>query len=223
LKTVVEDSFLWPREPAEARALQERLASRVIEKDPSGPVRFVAGVDVHYSASAGLAWAAIAVLEIETLELVESVQLCRAIDFPYITGLLSFREAPAALAAIALLSRPPDLLMVDGQGLAHPRRFGLASHIGCLADLPAIGVAKSRLVGRHEEPPASRGSFVPLEHRGEMIGAVLRSQDRMRPLYVSVGHRITLQTALTLTMACTTRYRMPEPTRIADRLSRAHG
>lgn len=213
----------WTDDPAVARALQLRLAARVEERDRFGALQLLGGLDVHYDPTRGLAFAAAVLLDAGTLELVESALVAAPVRFPYRTGLLSFREAPVGLMALARLSRPPDMLFVDGQGRAHPRRFGLACHLGVLADLPTIGVAKSRLTGRHEEPGTQAGSRMPLEANGEIIGAVLRTRDAGRPLYVSVGHRITLATAIELTTAATRGYRLPEPIRHADRLSRAHG
>jgi deoxyribonuclease V len=133
--------------------------------------------------------------------------------------LLSFREIPVLLDALAELASPPDLLLCDGQGLAHPRRFGLACHLGVLTGLPAIGVAKSRLLGSHEEVPDRRGAWVPLVDKGETVGAVLRTRQGVRPVYVSIGHRVTLESAIRFTMACLTRFRLPETTRWADRIA----
>lgn len=215
-------SAAWPATPAAARVLQAELAPRVVARDRLGPVRLVAGVDVHYAARHGLAWAAAVLVEPGRCELLQSALACAPLAFPYVPGLLSFREAPAALAALARLEPRPDLLVVDGQGLAHPRRLGLACHLGLLADLPTIGVAKSRLLGEHAPPPERPGGWVPLAHRGEVVGAVLRSRAGARPLYVSVGHRVSLATALAWTTALLRGHRLPEPTRLADRLSRCH-
>jgi deoxyribonuclease V len=216
--------FEWrpPHSIREARALQESLRHRVTAEGSPRAIRFVAGLDAHYQTDAGLAWGAAAVLAWPSLELVESALACRPLDFPYVPGLLSFREAPALLAALACLSRRPDLLFVDGHGIAHPRRFGLASHVGVLADLPTIGVAKSRLIGRFAPPSQEKGASSPLTDADEVIGAVLRTRARVRPVFVSVGHRIGLQAALALALQATSRYRIPEPIRLADRLSRMH-
>lgn len=212
----------WPTDLDAARAVQEALRHRVVASGDVPAPRRIAGVDVHFGPVSGLTWAAVAVLDGESLEVVESVLASVPTRFPYVPGYLSFREAPAALAALAMLREPPDLLMVDGQGLAHPRRFGIACHIGVLVDVPAIGVAKSLLVGRHEEPGIEAGHSVPLLHRREVIGSVVRTRDRVRPLYVSVGHRIGLERAVELALATTRGRKLPEPTRIADLLSRAH-
>ena len=212
----------WPSEVAEARVIQESLRHRVITEGGPPSLRRIAGVDIHVAPATGLTWAAIAVLEWPGLELCQSVLAAVPTGFPYVPGYLSFREIPAALAALALVDPAPDLLMVDGHGIAHPRRMGIAAHLGVLTDLPTIGVAKSRLCGRHEEPPAERGGRVPLTDKGQTIGIVLRSRTRSRPLYVSVGHRIALEPAVELVLATLTGYRLPEPTRVADKLSRMH-
>lgn len=202
--------------------MQEALRGQVVTMGLPGDIRLVAGLDAHYQMAGGLVWGAAALLSWPSLELVESALACQPLDFPYVPGLLSFREAPALLASLACLSRRPDLLFVDGQGIAHPRRLGLASHIGVLADLPTIGVAKSRLTGRFEPPPPEKGARSPLMHGEEVIGAVLRTRARVRPVFVSVGHRIGLEAAVALTLQASPRYRVPEPTRLADKLSRMH-
>ena len=212
----------WPSKVAEARVIQESLRHRVITEGGPPSLRRIAGVDIHVAPATGLTWAAIAVLEWPGLELCQSVLAAVPTGFPYVPGYLSFREIPAALAALALVDPAPDLLMVDGHGIAHPRRMGIAAHLGVLTDLPTIGVAKSRLCGRHEEPPAERGGRVPLTDKGQTIGIVLRSRTRSRPLYVSVGHRIALEPAVELVLATLTGYRLPEPTRVADKPSRMH-
>ena len=149
---------------------------------------------------------------------VEEHVATRRVSFPYVPGLLSFREAPAVLLALRKLGRTPDALMCDGHGFAHPRRFGLACHLGTLVGVPTLGCAKSRLVGEHDEPRARRGSKAPLTHRGELIGTVLRTRDRVKPVFVSVGHRIDLATAERVVLECGDGFRLPEPTRRADRL-----
>jgi deoxyribonuclease V len=213
----------WPRDTKSARAMQEAMTGLVVERDRFDQPGRIAGVDCHYDKERGLAYAAVALIDAASGELLESVLAAGPLSFPYVPGLLSFREVPVALKALACLSRPPDLLMVDGQGRAHPRRIGLASHLGVMADLPSIGVAKSRLIGSHEEPPPEPGGLAPLEDKGEIIGAVLRSKQNVRPLFISVGHRVTLATSVRLVMEHVRRHRLPEPTRLADRLSRCHG
>jgi deoxyribonuclease V len=189
-------------------------------EDRLGQVRIVAGVDAWVEPQGDRIWAAAVALGLPDLELKESAIVCRRVAFPYRPGFLSFREAPAALAALERLRTRPDLLLVDGQGLAHPRRFGLACHIGLLAGVPTIGVAKSRLVGRYEEPGSDRGEWTPLVDDGDTIGAVLRTRPRTRPVFVSVGHCISLQTAVEFVLRCTPKFRLAEPIRLADRFSR---
>jgi len=215
----------WPSPGSvrEARDQQETLRRRVVTKGRPETIRFVAGLDAHYETVGGLVWGAAAVLSWPGLQLVESALACRPLDFPYVPGLLSFREGPALLAALACLTHKPDLLFVDGQGVAHPRRFGLASHIGVLADIPTIGVAKSRLIGSFELPAAGKGAWSPLCDGKEVIGAVLRTRKNTRPVFVSVGQRIDLDAATGLVIKAAPRYRLPEPIRLADRLSRMHG
>lgn len=210
----------WPRSLAQARELQERLRGQVVAEDKFGVLCKAAGVDAHCDADH--VWAAAVVMSLPSLAIVGCARAPRPLAFPYVPGLLSFREAPAIIDALRQLSEKPDLLLVDGQGLAHPRRFGLACHLGVLADLPAIGVAKSRLVGAYEEPGTERGAWTPLIDGGETIGAVLRTRRAVRPVFVSIGHRICLQTAIDLVLRCTGRFRLPEPIRAADRLSRQH-
>ncbi len=212
----------WPDNREDAIAIQESLRSRVIAEDRLGEVRYVAGVDVGYETATGMARAAVAVLSFPDLQVVETAIARRPETFPYIPGFLSFREVPAVLDVLGQLKQVPDLLLCDGQGIAHPRAFGLACHIGVLTDLPAIGVAKSRLVGKHEEVGSDRGSQVPLIYKGETVGVVLRSRTNVRPLYISIGHRISLPTAIDYTMRCLTKYRLPETTRRADRLSKGN-
>jgi deoxyribonuclease V len=212
----------WPETIEAARALQQRLRGQVIaEGGPEAPRR-IAGVDVHLAEASGLTWAAVVLIDGTSLELLESGLAAKPTSFPYVPGYLSFREIPAVLEALSLLDETPDLVMVDGHGIAHPRRLGIAAHLGVMIDLPTIGVAKSRLVGRHAEPGPARGSRVPLIDRGQTIGAVVRTRDRVAPLFVSPGHRIGLERAVTLVLATLTRYRLPEPTRLADKISRMH-
>lgn len=210
----------WDLTPSEAIALQRRLAGRICtDADDFGPVRCVAGVDVGFEEHGAITRAAIAVLSFPELEPVESVIARRTTSFPYIPGLLSFRELPAVLDAFERVSHVPDLILCDGQGIAHPRRLGIAAHLGLWLDLPAVGVAKSRLIGTHDEVPAEKGGWCPLIDRGERIGAVLRTRPGVQPVFISVGHRITLETAIDFVLRCTTRYRLPETTRAAHRLA----
>ncbi len=214
----------WDVTPEEARRIQEWLRPRVVREDRlPDEVRRVAGVDIGFEDDGRTARAAIVVLDYPGLQPLEC-RIGRApANFPYVPGLLSFREVPAALAAWAQLRQLPDLILCDGQGYAHPRRFGLACHLGVLLDWPTIGVAKSRLIGTHIPLPEARGSQVPLCDGDEVIGCVLRTRRAVRPLYVSVGHRISLPTACDWVLRCAPRYRLPETTRWADRIASRRG
>lgn len=205
---------------AEAKALQQAWRSQVILTDQLGPIDTVAGLDVAFDVTGGMTKGAIAVLRFPELTRIEQATAQIPTTFPYIPGFLSFREVPALLKAWEQLTTQPDLLLCDGQGYAHPRRFGLACHLGVLLDRPAIGVAKSRFIGTHSEPGLEKGDWVPLIDRGEVIGAVVRSRPHTKPLYISVGHQISLETAIAYVLQCTPKYRLPETTRQADRLSK---
>ncbi|MEZ5444209.1 MAG: deoxyribonuclease V [Gammaproteobacteria bacterium] len=210
-------------EPKAAIALQQQLRCRVVRVDRLGPVRTVGGVDVGFAEHGRTTRAAVAVLAFPGLDPVGEAVATAPTSFPYIPGLLSFREIPAVLAALARLPELPDLLLCDGQGYAHPRRFGLACHLGVLLDRPCIGVAKSCLIGTYREPPRARNSWTPLMDGQEQIGAVVRTRRGVRPVFVSIGHRISLPTAIDYVQRCVTRYRLPEPTRLADRIASARG
>jgi deoxyribonuclease V len=178
-------------------------------------LRRVAGADVSYDRGSPVLFAAVVVLDPASFAVIESAGVESRARFPYVPGYLSFREIPPLLEAFAKLAARPDLVVCDGQGRAHPRRFGLASHLGVLLDLPTIGCAKSRLVGEHREPGLSRGASAALRHEGEVIGTVLRTQDGVKPVYVSVGHRVTLAAARRTILALAPRHRLPEPVRAA--------
>ncbi|MDD5036253.1 MAG: deoxyribonuclease V [Methylococcaceae bacterium] len=209
----------WNLTPKEAIAVQRELRNHLILHDDFGEVRRVAGVDCGFEQGGSVIRAAVAVLSFPGLEPVEQAVAHLATAFPYVPGLLSFREIPAVLAALEKLAVLPDLLLVDGQGLAHPRRLGIACHLGLLTNLPALGVGKTRLIGSHEEPPQCRGGWVPLMDGQERIGAVLRSRAGVKPLFISAGHRINLESSVDWVMRCTTHYRLPETTRHAHRLA----
>lgn len=209
----------WPLTTEEAVIIQQKLHSNIITADQLGPINCVAGVDVGFESNGSVTRAAVAVLSWPDLQLQEQAIARRPTTFPYVPGFLSFREAPAVLDALVQLSITPDLILCDGQGLAHPRRFGIACHLGLLVDIPAIGVAKSLLVGRHQDVLDTRGAWRPLVHRNETVGAALRTRPKTKPLYISIGHRISLTTAVEYVMGCTTRYRLPETTRWAHRLA----
>ncbi len=209
----------WDVTPQEAVAIQERLRSRVERRDRLGAVHWVGGVDVGFEDGGRVTRAAVAVLNFPELALVESAVVRCPTSFPYVPGLLSFREVPAILQALSQLRSLPDLLICDGQGLAHPRRFGLACHLGLLVDLPSIGVAKSRLIGEHGPVGSERGDWQPLVEVGEVIGAALRTRPGTKPVFVSIGQRVSLETALDYTLRCQGKYRLPEPTRQAHHLA----
>lgn len=217
LKPVFEHE--WSLSPAAARTLQEELRHRVLRKDQFGTVRHVAGIDVGFEEGTRITRAAVVLLSFPELEPVAQSVARQPTRFPYIPGLLSFREVPAILQALAELPGRPDLLLCDGQGIAHPRRFGIACHLGVLCDVAAIGVGKSRLLGTHGEVPDQRGAWMPLRDRDEIIGAVLRTRRGTRPLFISPGHRISLPTAVHYVLACTRGYRLPETTRQAHHLA----
>ncbi|MBO1347446.1 MAG: deoxyribonuclease V [Hormoscilla sp. GUM202] len=209
----------WPTSTLSATAIQQQLVPEVITTDQLESVQYVAGVDVGFVDDGATSRAAVAVLSFPSLELSEQAIAQRPTQFPYVPGFLSFREIPPVLEALEKLNTTPDLILCDGQGLAHPRRFGLACHLGVLTDIPTIGVAKSRLIGTHAELPVEKGSWQPLIHEQEIIGAVLRTRSTVKPLYVSIGHRVSLPTAIDYVLRCTRSYRLPETTRIADRLA----
>lgn len=212
----------WSMSPKAAIRLQERLAERVRVESLRRKVRLVAGVDVAFAPDGRRCLAGVVVYDLRAGQVIEQQLAWRPVRFPYVPGLLSFREAPAALAALRKLRCEPDVFMFDAQGIAHPRRLGLAAHVGLLIDRPALGCAKSLLCGDYDEPPSRAGRSAPLVHRGETVGAVLRTRDNVKPVFVSVGHRVTLANAIRVVMACVTRYRLPEPARLAHQLVTAH-
>lgn len=209
----------WPVTVEEAIAIQTQLQPEVITEDHFDEVNYVAGVDVGFEDDYAISRAAVAVLSFPDLQLVEHAITRRPTTFPYVPGFLSFREVPVVIDALEKVTKIPDLILCDGQGIAHPRRFGLACHLGVLIDIPTIGVAKSLLVGKCEELALEKGSWQPLRYREEIVGAVVRSRTNVRPLYVSPGHRISLSTAIDYALRCTTKYRLPETTRWADKLA----
>ncbi len=216
----ISQRHAWALNVEEAIAIQEQLRGEVITSDQlEEPVQYVAGVDVGFEAGGTISRAAVAVLSFPSLQLQESALARRSTTFPYVPGFLSFREIPAVLDALEKIKNIPDLILCDGQGIAHPRRFGIACHLGLIVDIPTIGVAKSLLIGKHEEVPEQRGNWQPLINRGELIGAVLRTRTGTKPLYVSSGHRVSLPTAIEYVLRCTPKYRLPETTRIADKLA----
>ncbi|MBS3028825.1 MAG: deoxyribonuclease V [Dolichospermum sp. DET50] len=212
----------WPSSIKEAEAIQESLRNQVITTDQlPETIQYVAGVDMGFLEDGKISRAAVAVLSFPDLQIVETSIAYQPTTFPYIPGFLSFREIPPVLDALEKLKTIPDIILCDGQGIAHPRRLGIASHLGLLIDLPTIGVAKSLFIGEYEELPPTKGSWKPLIHKQETIGAVLRTRTGVKPVYVSSGHLISLPTAIEYVLRCTPKYRLPETTRIADKLASA--
>ncbi|MGP2440999.1 endonuclease V [Streptomyces sp. JW3] len=212
----------WPATEERARAVQERLRARLVLDEPGPPpgTGHVAGVDVAYDDARDVVAAAAVVLDAATLTVVAEATAVGRVPFPYVPGLLAFRELPAVLAALDALPGPPGLVVCDGYGLAHPRRFGLACHLGVLTGLPTIGVAKNPFAFTHDDPAAPRGSTSALLAGDEEVGRALRTRDGVKPVYVSAGHRVGLDNACAHTLALTPAYRLPETTRRADALCR---
>jgi deoxyribonuclease V len=210
----------WPKTYQEALALQEELRHKVQLVPLTRPPRLVAGADAICNRADTRIFGAIAVYRYPALELVEEAGVAGECPFPYRTGLLSFREVPILAAAMCRLKQRPDVVLVDGQGIAHPRGLGLATHLGLAADIPTIGVAKSRLVGEDQVPELAAGSYKLLVYKGKQVGLVLRTRSGIKPLYLSPGHRITLPECLEITLGCVTTYRLPLPVRQADLLTR---
>lgn len=214
----VRELHPWDVSPAEAIRIQEALRRRLDLREARRPTETVAGVDVSYDTRTPTVYAAVVLMRLHDHAILETATATRPATFPYIPGLLSFREAPAVLQAVTRLTRRPDCLLCDGQGIAHPRRFGLACHLGLLLNLPSIGCAKSVLVGEYQEPPEKRGGFRMLIDRGERVGIILRTRDGVEPVYVSPGYRMNTQQAREIVLKATGRYRVPEPTRQAHLL-----
>lgn len=210
----------WPETPAQAIALQKTLQSATRLKNDIRQCNIIAGVDVSYDLKTNLSRAVVVLFDYAKLEITESVMAHAPTLFPYVPGLLSFREIPVVIDALNMLSRQPDILMVDGQGIAHPRRLGFATHLGLITDIPSIGVAKSLLTGKFIEPGLQKGEQSELMDKGERIGTALRSKDKTKPLFISPGHRIDHEKSLEIVNFCLRGYRLPEPTRIADKYSK---
>lgn len=209
----------WNVTPKQAKEIQEQLKDRVILEDQFESIKYVAGVDVGFENNNTITRAAIAVLNFSDLVLIEHRIARLPTRFPYIPGYLSFREVPAVLEALGKIKQLPDILLCDGQGIAHPRRLGIACHLGVLTDLPCIGVAKSRLIGTHDDVPPEKGQYVNLYDKGEVIGSVLRTRKNVKPLYISPGHKVSLRSAIQIVLQCVTKYRLPETTRWAHKLA----
>ena len=211
----VERLHSWQVSIAQAKDIQMRLAAQVSRSSKGIYPRFIAGVDISVNKEERLGTAAVVVLNYPEMKLVETGVANGKLDFPYVPGLLSFRESPLALAAFEKLTLNPDLILVDGQGIAHPRRMGLASHLGLFLDTPTIGCAKSLLCGSHHEPAAETGSYTEVVDKDEVIGAAVRTRPGVKPIYVSLGHKVDLQMAIHWVLECCRGYRLPEPTRLA--------
>ncbi len=212
----IDDPHHWDLTIEQAKALQLELAHQVVRQDQIGNVTFVAGTDLGFIDNNTVCRAAVVILSFPELELIEYQIAHRPVSMPYIPGYLSFRECPALLDAMAKLQHTPDLILCDGQGIAHPRRFGVACHLGVITGIPSIGVGKSRLIGHSQEPTHAKGDWQALMDKGEKIGAVLRTREKTKPLFISTGHKISLETAVAFVLQCCPRFRLPETTRWAD-------
>jgi deoxyribonuclease V len=219
MKTVIDIST-FPLNHHDAIETQNLLASKVCHYDDFEEIKHVAGVDIAYDKNSDKMVSGIAILDAKSLEVLETSTVRDHVQFEYIPGLLSFRELPAIAKALEQIKLTPDLIICDGQGLAHPRRFGVACHLGVVFNVPTIGCGKSRLIGEFQQPDQERGSFSHLIHEKEIIGAVVRTQNKINPVYVSIGHRVTLDTAIKWVLHFAPHYRLPETTRAADHLVR---
>ncbi|MEN6384366.1 MAG: deoxyribonuclease V [Phycisphaerales bacterium] len=208
----------WEITPKEAIALQKKMAGSVIYSKFDKKINTVAGLDCSFSKDKKNIIACIIVLSAENFEIIEASYCVQKVSFPYIPGLLSFREAPACLAAAEKLKITPDCVIVDGQGIAHPRRFGVACHLGLFLDIPTIGCAKSRLIGEFENPGARKGARSEMIDKDEIIGSVVRTRDNVKPVFVSVGHKCRLEDAIRIVLECCQKYRIPEPSRLAHQM-----
>lgn len=215
----IPNTLLLTTDLTQAKKLQLIGQKQVIQQDTFRKIEYVAGVDIGFQDNYRITKAAIVILKFPSLELIESATIETPTTFPYIPGYLSFREIPAILKVMEKVNIIPDLILCDGQGYAHPRRFGLACHLGVILDLPTIGVAKKRLIGKHDEVSINKGSWQYLKDKDEIIGAVVRTRTNVKPVYVSIGHKISLPTAIDYVLQCTTKYRLPETTRHADHLA----
>lgn len=217
---IIKQLHDWNLSPSAAIELQKQLAYEVIETDDFKlPIKTVAGIDLGYDAKTDTCRAVVVVLNFPQLDLIEQAEAILPIQFPYVPGLLSFRETPAAIKALEKLKNAPDLILCDGQGIAHPRRFGIACHIGLIANVPTIGVAKSILVGKFDDLGEKRGSTAALIYKNQEVGVALRTKDKVQPVYVSLGHKISQSTAVDYVLQCAPKYRLPETTRLADQLA----
>lgn len=215
------NDIIWPGSVAKAKEIQQQLAKQVVISSFQGDINYIAGIDVAFPNSGKTTRAAVVLLEYPSLRLVEQVVHESPTVIPYIPGVLSFREGGAVLKALEKLVNPPDILMFDGQGIAHPLGLGIASHVGVVLNMPSIGIAKSCLIGDYNEPEQFKGATTDLVVRGQYCGYVVRSRVNVKPLFISPGHLITKEQALSLALECVTKFRLPEPTRLADKLSKS--
>lgn len=211
----------WNLSEQDALELQLLLSTKVAIEDQLNEVKFVAGADVAYEKYGDALVATVVLLDAKNLKVVESITTRGSAQFPYITGLFSFRELPPLIGAFSKLKHTPDLVVCDGQGISHPRRFGLASHLGVIYNVPTIGCGKTKLIGEYNELGLERGSFSDIIDNEQVIGRALRTQDSVKPIYVSIGHKISLETATDWALKLSPKYRLPETTRIADQISKA--
>ena len=212
------DLYTWDVDSQQAVDIQKMISHKVVVSDSFSEIRTVAGADVSFNRGDDIAYAGVIVMTYPDLKVIETKCTQTKITFPYIPGLLSFREAPPLLSTFESIEHEPDLIIFDGQGMAHQRRAGIASHLGMILNKPSIGCAKSRLVGEYVNPGPSKGDRSDLVHNGQLVGSVLRTKDRVNPLFISVGHLISLETSIEYVLSCSTRYRLPEPTRQAHLL-----
>lgn len=213
---VIPEPHRWDLPPRDAIDLQTQLASQIVLEDDPGEIRTVAGADMSIDTRTGTGFGGVIVFEFPSLREIERVSASGPLTFPYIPGLLSFREGPILLEAFEKLRNTPDVILFDGQGIAHPRRLGIACHLGLILNQPSIGCGKSLLCGTYKEPGPLKGDMTPLEDHGAVVGAVLRTRDRVRPVFISPGHRISPARAIKIVLQCTDGYRIPKPTRLAD-------
>jgi deoxyribonuclease V len=221
MKQIREIPHSWDLQPKEAINLQRQLSNKIIRRSCISPksVLTVAGIDTSYRGDA--ACTAVVVVRLRDLQIIEHSAAVKKTNFPYVPGLLTFREGPAILEALGKLKNSPDILIFDGQGIAHPRRFGIACHIGLLVDIPSIGCAKTKLTGSYKEPHSDKGSFSYLTDRAKTVGAVVRTRKAVKPVFVSIGHRVNLRDSIKLVLQCCSKFRLPETIRQADMLSRS--
>jgi len=219
----IEKLHPWNVTPADAANIQKDLEKRVSLMDDFNKIELVGGLDVKYKKGSSKATAAAVVLSFPGLEVLETRAVEGEVSFPYVPGLFSFREIPLLIPALEKLKTTPHVMLVDGQGIAHPQRMGLAAHLGIFMNIPTIGCAKSRFIGTHEKPAKEKGSYTYLYDNGEVIGAVLRTRTNIAPVYVSVGHKISLPTAVEFVLKCTTKFRIPKPLRTAHIASGGQG